>query len=126
MGEDRPPSPNKQFATILSDGPALGVYSLVWVDSVNNLNRAWDRHTLREFEMRIAFQMSGNDSSTLLDSPVAAKLGNNRALLHSEEQGLLEKFRPFRWPSDTWLAWVRKQLYGPEGQRDDRSKRLAV
>jgi energy-coupling factor transporter ATP-binding protein EcfA2 len=126
MGEDRPPSPNKQFATILSDGPALGVYSLVWVDSVNNLNRAWDRHTLREFEMRIAFQMSGNDSSALLDSPVAAKLGNNRALLHSEEQGSLEKFRPFRWPSDGWLAWVRKQLHGPEGQRDDRSKRLAV
>jgi hypothetical protein len=126
VGEQRPPSPNKQFATVLSDGPPVGVHQLVWVDSINNLNRAWDRHTLREFEMRVAFQMSANDSSALLDSPVAAKLGNNRALLHSEEQGVLEKFRPFHWPTPAWLAQVRQYLHGPEEPCDDRSKRLAV
>ncbi len=60
--------------------------------------------------MRVVFQMSSNDSSGLIDSPVAGKLGNNRALLHSEEQGMLEKFRPYRWPSPQWLEAVRQRL----------------
>jgi hypothetical protein len=62
--------------------------------------------------MRVLFQMSGNDSATLIDGPAAAKLGLNRALFHSEEQGRMEKFRPYGLPSDEWLAWVRDQLAG--------------
>jgi hypothetical protein len=30
--------------------------------------------------------------------------------LHSEEQGRLEKFRPYSLPTDQWLAWVGEQL----------------
>ena len=30
---------------------------------------------MREFDNRILFQMSSNDSSTLIDTPVASKLG---------------------------------------------------
>jgi S-DNA-T family DNA segregation ATPase FtsK/SpoIIIE len=111
---------------VLRDGPAVGIHSLVWCDSTNNLNRAWDRQTLREFEMRVAFQMSANDSSTLIDTPLASKLGTHRALLHGEEQEVLEKFRPYRPPTEAWLNWVRQQLHGPPEQRDSRSQRLAV
>jgi ABC-type multidrug transport system fused ATPase/permease subunit len=125
-GENRPPDPAKQFGSVLRDGPAVGVHSLVWCDSVNNLNRAWDRQTLREFEMRVAFQMSGNDSSTLIDTPAASKLGTHRALFHSEEQEVLEKFRPYRPPTEAWLDWVRERLHGPPDQRDSLSQRLAV
>ncbi|HEX3724713.1 MAG TPA: FtsK/SpoIIIE domain-containing protein [Pirellulales bacterium] len=109
-GEERPPDPGKQFSAIVREGPAAGMHVVVWCDSVNNLNRAWDRQTLREFEMRVAFQMSGNDSSTFIDTPTAARLGPHRALFHSEEQGTLEKFRPYRWPSEEWMAWVAGQL----------------
>jgi len=126
MGEDRPPDCSKQFGSVLRDGPALGIFSLVWCDSVNNLNRTWDRQTLREFEMRVAFQMGANDSSTLIDTPVASRLGTHRALFHSEEQEVLEKFRPYRWPSEEWLNWARRQLHGPGEQLDSRSQRLAV
>jgi DNA segregation ATPase FtsK/SpoIIIE, S-DNA-T family len=125
-GGDRPPDPARQFSAVLRDGPGVAVHSLVWCDSVNNLNRTWDRQTLREFEMRVAFQMSANDSSTLIDTPLAGKLGMHRALFHSEEQGVLEKFRPYRWPAQGWLDWVRQQLRGSGGQRDGRSQRLAV
>jgi len=114
MGEEPAPKPSKQFNSVLRDGPAVGVYAIVWCDSLNNLNRAWDRSTLREFETRIVFQMSANDSSTLIDTPAAAKLGMHRALLHSEEQGILEKFRPYRWPSESWLEQVRRQLHGAD------------
>jgi DNA segregation ATPase FtsK/SpoIIIE, S-DNA-T family len=118
MGEEPAPRPAKQFAAILRDGPAVGVFVIAWCDSLNNLNRAWDRTTLREFEMRIVLQMSGNDSSSLIDTPAAAKLGMHRALLHSEEQGILEKFRPYRWPSQAWLDDVRQRLHGADPDRE--------
>jgi S-DNA-T family DNA segregation ATPase FtsK/SpoIIIE len=111
-GEEKPASPSKQYGTILREGPPVRVHSLVWCDSLNNLNRSYDRQTLREFDMRVLFQMSGNDSSTLIDGPAAAKLGLNRALFHSEEEGRFEKFRPYGLPSDEWLAWVRECLAG--------------
>lgn len=112
--ENRPPDPSKQFATLLREGPAVGIHTIVWCDSVNNLNRAWDRQTLREFELRVAFQMSVNDSSTFIDTPAAGKLGTHRAFFHSEEQAILEKFRPYRWPEADWLRLVRQQLGGAE------------
>jgi hypothetical protein len=104
------PNPAKQFSNILREGPAVGVHTLVWCDSLNNLNRAFDRQTLREFELRVLFQMSATDSSNLIDSPLASKLGIHRALFHSEEQGKLEKFRPYGLPSESWLQWVKQQL----------------
>jgi S-DNA-T family DNA segregation ATPase FtsK/SpoIIIE len=104
------PQPAKQFANILREGPSVGVHTLVWCDSFNNLNRAFDRQTLREFELRVLFQLSATDSSNLIDSPLASKLGLHRALFHSEEQGRLEKFRPYGLPSESWLQWVKQQL----------------
>ena len=44
------------------------------------------------------------------DSPVAARLGANRAILFSDERGTLEKFRPYGQPSDAWLDWLRQTL----------------
>jgi hypothetical protein len=104
------PSPAKQFGTILREGPGMGIHTLVWCDSFNNLNRTFDRQTLREFELRVLFQMSATDSSNLIDSPLASKLGLHRALFHSEEQGRLEKFRPYGLPSESWLQWVKQQV----------------
>ncbi len=109
-GEKKADPPSKLFGTILRDGPPVGVHTVVWCDSLNNLNRTFDRQALREFEMRVLFQMSANDSSTLIDSPVASKLGPNRALFFSEEEGRLEKFRPYGLPTDEWLDVVRGQF----------------
>jgi hypothetical protein len=108
--EETKPSPAKQLATILKEGSALGVHVLVWCDTLNNVTRAFDRQVMREFEMRVLFQMSANDSSTLIDSPVAGRLGPHRALFHSEEEGRLEKFRPYGLPPEEWLTWMKEQL----------------
>jgi hypothetical protein len=112
FGREEKPSPSKQFATILREGPGLRVHTLAWCDTLNNLSRTLDRQSMREFELRVLFQMSPGDSSNLIDSPAAGKLGLHRALYYSEEEGRLEKFRPYGWPSEEWLAWVRKQLQG--------------
>ena len=68
-GEDKPASPAEHLGTLLREGPPLGVHTLVWCDTLNNLNRTFDRQALREFEIRVLFQMSANDSSNLIDSP---------------------------------------------------------
>jgi energy-coupling factor transporter ATP-binding protein EcfA2 len=100
---DAPPaaaSPAQQFATILREGPDVGIHTLVWCDTMTNLNRTLDRRALREFGLRVAFQMSAEDSSALLDTPAAGKLGPYRALFYSEDEGRLEKFRPYGAPAD--------------------------
>ena len=101
---------------ILREGPALGVHVITWCDTVNNLNRYFTHQQLREFEMRVLFQMSPTDSGHLLDSPAASKLGRNRALFASEEQNRLEKFRPYGLPDERWLEEIGKQL----GERSAR------
>ena len=100
---DAPPKPDKQFADILRDGPPHGVHTLAWCDTATNLNRTLERQGLREFEMRVLFQMSSADSTTLIDVPSATKLGMQRALYYNEELGLLEKFRPWSLPHDQWV-----------------------
>jgi hypothetical protein len=108
--KDKPPSPDKQFAEILRNGPAWGIHTLLWCDSNNNVNRLLDRTLLREFEMRVAFQMSAADSASLLDNPAASRLRQHRGLFASEDLGTLEKFRPYGPPTDEWLEIVRKSL----------------
>lgn len=110
----------KRLATILREGPALGVHTLAWVDSYSNLTRWVERASIRDFETRALFQMSNNDSSNLMDSPAAAKLGAHFALRFSEEQGQAEKFRPYGLPNDAWLEWVgeqRSSKSAPAGKR---------
>ncbi len=110
FGEEKAASPSKSFLNILKDGPAVGVHVLVWCDSVNNLNRTFDRNGLREFEIRVLFQMSANDSSALIDTPAAGKLGANRALFFSEEENRIEKFRPYGLPDPEWLDRIARQF----------------
>jgi len=110
MDRDKPPSPDKQWAEILKNGPAWGIHSLVWCDSYNNVNRVIDRSTMREFELRVAFQMSAADSSSLLDNPAAAKLRQHRGLFASEDLGTIEKFRPYGIPTDEWLSAVKASI----------------
>lgn len=100
----------QQFAELLREGPACGIHQLIWCDSYSNLGRWFDRQTLREFDHRVLFQMSATDSSNLMDSPAASRLGENRALVYSEEQGAHEKFRPYAVPDAQWLSEVAARL----------------
>ena len=74
------------------------------------MNRTLDRQGMKEFENRILFQMSANDSSTLIDTPAASKLGENRALYYSEEENRIEKFRPYGIPEVSWLESVKQKF----------------
>jgi DNA segregation ATPase FtsK/SpoIIIE, S-DNA-T family len=110
MDRDKPPRPDKQWGEILRNGPAWGIHSLVWCDSYNDVSRLVDRQTLREFELRVLFQMSAADSTNLLDTPAASRLRMHRGLFYSDDLGTIEKFRPYGPPSEEWLARVREAL----------------
>lgn len=103
-----------QFDIILREGPDVGVHILTWCDTYTNFTRILDRRLLREFEKRIIFQMSSEDSTNLIDTPMANKLGQYRAFFFNEGEGQLEKFRPYGLPTQEWLAWVGERLRGKE------------
>ncbi|MBL8850114.1 MAG: hypothetical protein JNG89_10535, partial [Planctomycetaceae bacterium] len=102
-GDAKPADPSKQFAEILASGPVVGMHTVIWCDSANTVERWFSRNSLRELENRVVFQMNSSDSSNLVDSPAAAKLGVHRALLYREETGVSEKFRPYHVPDRGWL-----------------------
>ncbi len=102
-GEDKKSSPSRQFSQLLTSGPDLGLHTVIWADSYNNVERWFSRQTLRDFELRILFPMNASDSSNLIDSPLAARLGQGRAILYREDRGTTEKFRPYAIPAPDWL-----------------------
>jgi DNA segregation ATPase FtsK/SpoIIIE, S-DNA-T family len=108
--EEKPADPGKQFATLLKDGPLYGIHFIIWCDSYNNVDRCFSRQTMKELEMRVALQMNPADSSNLIDTPAASRLGTHRALLYREETGLTEKFRPYGAPKQAWIEKFSQTL----------------
>jgi S-DNA-T family DNA segregation ATPase FtsK/SpoIIIE len=99
-----------KFSDILREGASLGIHTIVWCDDYGNLAKTLERKHLREFEMKVVFQLTPDDSSNLIDTPAASKLGPNFALFSNETEGILEKFRPYSLPSKDWLQQVKKSL----------------
>lgn len=115
MGEsDKPKSAGALLSEVLSDGPAVGVHCLIWCDTYANLNRWMTMSLQREFEVKIAFRMNGADSSNLIDTPAASRLGTHRAFVYRGDTGTVEKFRPYAAPSDEWLQHIADRLHGRE------------
>ncbi|MHC4504905.1 MAG: FtsK/SpoIIIE domain-containing protein, partial [Planctomycetota bacterium] len=107
---DAGPPTGERFATILREGPEKKIHSVVWCDSLGNVNRTFSRKTMREFDMRVLFQMSATDSSELVDETTANNLGLHNALLSVESDGSLEKFRPYTIPDAGYLEDIRRSL----------------
>jgi S-DNA-T family DNA segregation ATPase FtsK/SpoIIIE len=96
------PNPAKVLADLSSEGGSAGIHLLAGVDTWNNVGRWLPRKVMAEFEMRVLFQMSANDSANLIDSPAAGSLGLHRALLYNEALGTIETFRPYAEPDAAW------------------------
>ena len=107
---DKAATPGELFVQILRDGPTVGVHTVVWIDTVTNLNRFIDRAALREFTMRVLFAMNANDSSQLIDTPAASRLKPNRGLYLEEGQERPESFRPYGLCGPEWLQQVSTTL----------------
>lgn len=123
FGEEKPVSVSKLFSEVLKDGPGLGIHVICWSDTWNNATRWLSNQLLREFEIRVAFQMNPNDSTNLLDTPAASRLGPNRAIVYRDDTGTAEKFRPYGRPDADWLRQVSRMMKG-EGMTEASSEDL--
>ena len=92
----KPPSPAQQFAAILREGPPLGIHSFIWCDTYSNVSRMLDRQSLRDFEMRVLFQMNANDSSSLMDAPGRQPAGRTPGDLLRRRPGPGREVPPLR------------------------------
>jgi len=103
-------SPGAHFNKLICEGTSLGIHVICTCDTVNNVNRFLSRKAVSEFELRVLFQMSANDSASLIDSPKAGNLGLHRAIFYNEQQGHLETFRPYALPDDRWIEQAGRNL----------------
>jgi hypothetical protein len=104
------PNPAVVLNNLLCEGARLGIHVIASCDTYNNVNRYLSRKALSEFEMRVLFQMSANDSASLIDNPKASLLGLHRALFYNAQEGYLETFRPYFLPGAEWLDLAGRNL----------------
>jgi DNA segregation ATPase FtsK/SpoIIIE-like protein len=107
---DATPNPPALLNTLICEGTRLGIHVIATCDTYNNINRFLSRKAFSEFEMRVLFQMSANDSASLIDNPKAGMLGLHRALYFNAQEGYLETFRPYALPSQEWLEEAGRYL----------------
>ena len=110
--------PGAQFDELIREGSAYGMHLLVTVDAYSNVTRYISRKGISEFEMRVVFQMSANDSASLIDSPRASNLGLHRALFFNEREGTLETFRPYAMPEHGWVEEEVGKKVGTKGKQN--------
>ncbi|MEM7576038.1 MAG: FtsK/SpoIIIE domain-containing protein [Planctomycetota bacterium] len=103
-------TPDQALSALLRDGPSLGVHVVAWADRAASIDTVFDRRDLREFDSRVLFQMSANDSAQIMDSTDANELGGFRALLQREDRGTVSRFRPYGPISRSWLDAACERL----------------
>jgi hypothetical protein len=109
-GEPADAKPGALLNDLICEGARLGFHVIAVCDTYNNVTRFFSRKALSEFEMRVLFQMSANDSASLIDNPKAGMLGLHRALYFNAQEGYLETFRPYALPGPEWIDYARARL----------------
>jgi S-DNA-T family DNA segregation ATPase FtsK/SpoIIIE len=104
------PNPAMVLNNLVCEGTRLGFHVIATCDTYNNVNRYLSRKAFSEFEMRVLFQMSANDSASLIDNPKASLLGLHRALFYNAQEGYLETFRPYALPGNEWIESAARNL----------------
>lgn len=99
---DRSSDCSKLLEAILKDGPSLGIFTVLQVDNLNNLNRL-GRGALNLFNHRIALQMPENESNKVVGTAAANKLkvsgrpsSEFRALYFNYVNNEMTKFKPYK------------------------------
>lgn len=90
------------IATILEQGPRVGVYTILQVDTLKSLTERISGKSFDYFNHRIALQMRSEDSEKILGSKKANELSVegkesslNRAYYFNKKDNVYIKFRPY-------------------------------
>lgn len=94
---------------ILKEGPDVGVFTMVQVDTMDNFSKNLDDNLLREFSQRVASQMNPDNSVKIIGNQKASKLSNNRAWYYDDNENTLTKFKPYELPSYSWVLQLQNK-----------------
>jgi S-DNA-T family DNA segregation ATPase FtsK/SpoIIIE len=90
------PSPGANLASIVRDGPDVGLHVVVAVDSLAQFERKCGRDLLREFDLRIAGSMaSPGDISTIADTSRNVELRTSQVIVVDNFQGAVTRLRAY-------------------------------
>lgn len=111
--QDDSSTPAEYFATIVRDGPEVGVHVISWCDTYSNAGRVVDRRLMSQFGLRAGGVMSADDSMNFFDDALASRIDKpHRVIFFDEDRpGQLEKFRPYSMPPREWIETAGRKLY---------------
>jgi len=110
--DDDASTPAAHFATVLRDGPEVGVHVISWCDTYSNAGRVVDRRMMGQFGLRAGGAMSADDSMNFFDDSAASRIDKPHRIIFFDEErpGQLEKFRPYSMPPREWLETTGRAL----------------
>jgi predicted RNA-binding protein with RPS1 domain len=99
-GDEMSPDGEK-FLQIVSQGPELGIHTILWLDSTKTFLQLFadSRSTFTHFDLRVGLKMPADDSRQLLGESYAQNLPRMRAYFQDAALATgLEKFKPYAIP----------------------------
>jgi S-DNA-T family DNA segregation ATPase FtsK/SpoIIIE len=87
------------LATVLREGPTVGIHSIVCCAGAEGFTRWLSRASQHDLEIRILSRLSTSDSATLTDTADAASLGPAAMLMFDEAFATVNKVRVCNLPS---------------------------
>lgn len=98
--------------SITSSGPEVGVHTLIWAETPDLLNTRLGHQVVSEFGIRVVMGIDAESSLAIIDTPAAADLADNQAMLYDEVSGRLTRFRPYALADPEWLAGLSRAAAG--------------
>ena len=94
--------------SVLRDGPAVGIFTIVCCSSAETVSRWLPRQSRHDLQQRIIGRVNASDSAALIDSAEAATLSPATMLIYDDADGTFHKFRACDLPSPSevggWLS----------------------
>jgi DNA segregation ATPase FtsK/SpoIIIE-like protein len=90
------------LATILRDGPDVGVHVLAWCDKPISVERRIPSQALREFGLRVLGRTGASESYALIGSEAAAQLNPVQSVFDDHDRGVTVRLRRFAAPDAAW------------------------
>ena len=102
MGEYDMSEAGQLLNYILTNGPLVGVFTILQIDNLDNLKRSLER-PLSNFAHRVALQMEETASMSVINSNAANKLfvmnrpsSKYRCYYYNNDKNILTKFKPYK------------------------------
>ncbi|MGO9751947.1 MAG: FtsK/SpoIIIE domain-containing protein, partial [Solirubrobacteraceae bacterium] len=92
------------LATIVRDGPEVGVHTFIWCETLATLSRRLGSGITRECSWRLAARMSADDSQSLIGVDTASGLREQQLVVANEDIGLLQRCTSLSDPPASWVT----------------------